>query len=171
MTRKFWSWQAEHFVRLWNKTTAYSRIDTCSVIVVLKIVVFCYIRKLNRLQQLKWLTEESFKKREKCKYVCLFWLTKLGGGGGVGASSLRIEPGDALCMAVEWCRAIGQGHRCKLMHCREPKTGHQKVQLYYEDDTLCPYSYFFTFCISFYQLAGDNNNEQIIMHRILKIEQ
>ena len=32
--------------------------------------------------------------------------------------------------------------RCWQVQCREPKTGQQKVQLYYEDYTLCPSSYF-----------------------------
>ena len=31
--------------------------------------------------------------------------------------------------------------RCWLVHCMEPKTGQQKVQLYYEGDSLCPSSY------------------------------
>ena len=25
-----------------------------------------------------------------------------------------------------------------IVHCREPKTGQQKAQFYYEDDSLCP---------------------------------
>ena len=33
--------------------------------------------------------------------ICMFILVNKAGGGGVGASLLRIEPGDALCMAVE----------------------------------------------------------------------
>ena len=30
---------------------------------------------------------------------------------------------------------------CWLVRCREPNTGQQKVQLYYEDDPLCPSKY------------------------------
>ena len=42
----------------------------------------------------------------------------------------------ALCTAVEWCRAGGQAQVSS--NYREPKSGQQKVQLYYEDDPLCP---------------------------------
>ena len=35
--------------------------------------------------------------------------------------------------------------RCWLAPCREPKTGQQKVQRYYEDDPLCPSSYITVF--------------------------
>ena len=74
-------------------------------------------------------------------------------------SSLRIEPtmtiyGHALYTAVEWCRTSGQGKwlsstvHCEQqsVQCQEPKTGQQKVQLYYEDDPLCPSSFIIYLC-------------------------
>ena len=52
-----------------------------------------------------------------------------------------------LCVR-RWSDAGPAGRvRCWLVHCPEPKIGQQKVQLYYEDDPLCPSSYcvFFIF--------------------------
>ena len=39
------------------------------------------------------------------------------------------------------CRAGGQGQVLANIHCREPKTGQQEVQLCSESDPLCPSSY------------------------------
>ena len=38
------------------------------------------------------------------------------------------------------------GWRARLVHCREPKKGQQKVQLYYEDDPLCTSRYIIYLC-------------------------
>ena len=35
---------------------------------------------------------------------------------------------------------------CWLVRCREPYTGQQKVQLYYEEDPLCPSNYIMYLC-------------------------
>ena len=35
----------------------------------------------------------------------------------------------------------------KYMQCREPKTGQLKVELYYEDDPLCPSGYIIYLCL------------------------
>ena len=60
------------------------------------------------------------------------------------------------CLGTFWMCIVMPGRRTgsavgKYMHtvkCREPKTGHQKVQLYYEDDPLCPsrYVYYLSIC-------------------------
>ena len=55
--------------------------------------------------------------------------------------------GHALWTAVEWCRADGQDYRFCQVQCREPKTGQQKVQLYYEDDPLWPSRYMIYLCL------------------------
>ena len=60
---------------------------------------------------------------------------------------------DMLCLR-RWSDAGPAGRvRCWLVQCREPKTGQQKVQLYYEDDPLCPSSY----CILFIYVVHSVN--------------
>ena len=45
--------------------------------------------------------------------------------------------GHAASTTVKWCRPAGRV-RFWQVKCQEPKTRQQKVQLYYEDDPLCP---------------------------------
>ena len=58
-----------------------------------------------------------------------------------------------LCVR-RWSAAGPAGRlRCWLVHCRELKTGQEKVQLYYEDDPLCPSSYIIYPCTTHTQRA------------------
>ena len=72
---------------------------------------------------------------------------------GKGENGGGIEPtmtiyGHALCRAVEWCRAGGQGQMltCWQVQGREPKTGQQKVQLYYKDEPFSLSRYIIYLC-------------------------
>ena len=54
---------------------------------------------------------------------------------------------DMLCVRL-WneTRPAGRDTGTGVVRCQEPKTGQQKVQLYYEDDPLCPSKYIIYLC-------------------------
>ena len=71
-----------------------------------------------------------------------------------------MDNGHALCTAVEWCQAGGQVRVLAMVYCWEPKIGQQKVQLYYEDDPLCPSSYYVFFIFDGERESGAGGEEK-----------
>ena len=67
-----------------------------------------------------------------------------------------------LCVRL-WSDARPAGRvRCWQIQCREPKTGQQKVQLYYEDDPLCLSGYIIYLCGYVYIKVHPSCNVSVI---------
>ena len=67
---------------------------------------------------------------------------------------------DMLCLRRSSDAGPAGRVRCWLVHCQEPKTGQQKVQLKYKDDPLCP-SYLIYLC--WYRTRQRNKNPIIFL--------